>query len=361
MLIYDKTTLAFTLKTEKMLREILGEIEIKVQRRRFTWKNYLYPLQVVVFEGTEWGHFNAPYYQIGLNKKLIYLAKDSVVRDILRHEFAHYLTYLEFGAVDAHGKEFKSICERFGFPEEVALARMDLSESNLKKEGDLSSERILEKVKKLLQLAQSSNTHEAELATVKANQLLLRHNLENLGDEEESLYMDRILQQSRKDSKMVAIYEIIRHFIVRPVFSFGKNSCSLEVSGSLTNVKLARYVGEFLSHELDFLWECTKKDHELRGLRAKNSFFLGIARGFEEKMQGAKAEFSSADQKSLIVVEKKLTLATDMIYRRLSHSRSDHHLDPRANLLGVEKGKSLTIRQGLEGRGKNLYLSAPKV
>lgn len=362
MLIFDSTSVAFIQKAETFVREILAEIGFTVRKTRFLHNNYLYPIHVVVFEGKEWGHFNAPYMQIGLNRKLIYLAKDSVVRDILRHELAHYLTYILYpkGITSSHGQEFREVCARFGFPEEVSKATMDLDDSNLSKEGDLVSEKILEKVKKLLQLAQSSNAHEAELATLKANELLLRHNLDYLKDKEEPVYLDRILIQKRKDSKMSAIYEILRHFIVKPVISMGKDTCCLEVSGSLTNVKLAGYVANFLDQELDHLWKEAQKEHGLSGLREKNSFFLGVAQGFDHKMKQSKANYSSDDKKALLVVEQKLTVDTQMIYRRLSTTHSGHQSDARANQHGREKGQSLTIRNAVEGKAKNLFLSFSK-
>lgn len=356
MFIYDETSIAFIHKTESMVREILSEIGITVRSRRFEFNRYLYPIHVVVFEGKEWGHFNSAYLQIALNRKLIYRAKDSVVRDILRHELAHYLTYITHGEVQAHGPEFKAICSQYDFPSDIAAATMNLDQSNENKEGDLVSEKVLEKVKKLLMLAQSSNTHEAELATLKANELLLRHNLDYIKSERGPIYMDRLLERPRKDSKLTAIYDILKHFIVRTVMSSGKRTCCLEVSGSLTNVKLARYVAEFLDREMEHLWELARKEHDLQGLRAKNSFFLGIARGYDEKMKRSKESFSADDQRALILVERQLEKETAFIYRRLSSVSSGHQMDNRANQIGIQKGRDLNIRQGVEGRGKNLYL-----
>ncbi len=355
MIVYDSTTLAFIQKTEQMVREILKECGLTVRRSRFLWKNYLYPIHVVVFEGKEWGHFNAPYFQIALNRRLIWSAKDSVVRDILRHELAHYLTLLEYGAVSSHGKEFRGICERFNFPNSVSAATMNLEAENLSKEGDVHSERILEKVKKLLSLAQSTNSHEAELATLKANTLLLRHNLDYVTSEE-TLYLDRLLVRKRKDDKLTAIYEILRHFIVRPVISMGKGTVCLEVTGTKTNVTLARYVAEFLDRELDHQWDLARADHGLSGIRAKNSFYLGMARGFDEKMKGVKKEFTQEDQKALVKVEQNLEENIRMIYRRLGSVSSGREIDHEAREVGKEKGRNLSIRHGVEGKGKNLYL-----
>jgi hypothetical protein len=357
MFIYDKTTLAFIQKTEIFLREILTKAGIHVRKNRFEFQKYLYPIQVVVFEGKEWGHFNSSFLQIGLNRKLIHLAKDSVVRDILKHELAHYLTSILYKDAPAHGKEFHEVCEKFGFPKHIAAATLDLQEGNLSKEGDLESERVLEKVKKLLSLAQSSNAHEAELATIKANNLLLRHHLDYMNQREERIYMDRFLMRKRKDSKICAIYSILKHFIVKAVISQGKNSCCLEVSGLQTNVKLAGYVSSFLDHELDYLWEEAKKNHHLQGLRAKNSFFLGIAAGYDEKMKKSKMNFCEADRRALVVAEKKLEFDTRMIYRRLGHSRSGHETDVMANNLGHKKGLNLSIKKAVETGFGNLYLS----
>lgn len=355
MIVYDSTTLAFIQKTEQMLREILQESGVTVRRSRFLWKNYLYPIHVVVFEGSEWGHFNAPYFQIALNRKLIYSAKDSVVRDILRHELAHYLTFLEYGSVQPHGREFHEICARFNFPDNVSNATMNLETENLSKEGDIHSEKILEKVKKLLSLAQSANAHEAEIATLKANALLLRHNLDYV-EKEETLFLDRLLPRSRKDDKLTAIYEILRHFIVRPVISQGRGTVCLEVTGTRTNVMLARYVGEFLDRELDRQWEDARKEYGLSGIRAKNSFFLGMARGFDEKMKGVKKEFSKEDQSALVKVEENLEASVRMIYRRLGTVSSGRQTDFDAREAGKEKGRNLSIRHGVEGTAKSLYL-----
>lgn len=363
MIIYDQTSIAFIRRSEEVLKEILQSLGFEVRTTRFVFKKHLYPMSVVVFEGgTDLGHFNANYFQIALNRRLIYQAKDSVLRDILKHELAHYLTFLEHGVVQPHGPEFHKTCRYYGFPDEIAFATMNLDLANSEKEGDIDSERVLEKVKKLLQLAQSSNTHEAELATLKANALLLRHNLDHLKLEsnDEPIYLDRVLIQKRKDAKITAVYDMLKHFIVKPVISYGRGTCCLEVSGSLTNVKLAVYIANFLDREFEHLWEKTKADHKLRGLRAKNSFFLGIAKGFEEKMKESKAQFTSSEQKALLVVEKDLSSRTKIIYRSLSSTRSGNSIDSHAGALGVQSGKNLSIRQGVEGKSKGLYLSHSK-
>lgn len=360
MIIYDQTSIVFMQRCEELLKEILVNLGFEVRISRFVFKKHLYPISIVVFEGgQDLGHFNHAYYQIALNRKLIYSAKDSVLRDILKHELAHYLTYLEFGLVDAHGAEFRHTCKSYGFPNEIAFSQINLEAANERKVGDLSSEKVLEKVKKLLQLAQSSNSHEAELATLKANALLLRHNLDHLETEgdDEPLYLERVVQQKRKDAKISALYDMLKHFIVKPVISYGRGTCCIEVSGTLTNVKLAVYIAQFLDQEFDRLWDQARKEHGLQGLRAKNSYFLGIAKGFEEKMLNSKAQFSTDEQRALLVVEKNLNHKFKVIYKRLSSTRIGNNIDSHAGELGVQSGKNLSIRKGVETSTKGRLIS----
>jgi hypothetical protein len=361
MIIYDQTSIAFMKRAQDMVRDILTSIDIPVRKSRFVFNGYLYPIKVVVFEGRELGHFNAAFFQIALNKKLIYEVKDSVLRDILKHELAHYLTWIRHGEVSPHGQEFKETCRVFHFPDEIAASTIQLDKANVSKEGDLESERVLEKVKKLLQLSQSSNTHEAELATMKANALLLRHNLDHLkSDDEEPLFMERVLLQKRKDSKMSAIYDILKHFLVKPVISFGSGMTCIEITGTKTNVKLAIYIVEFLNLEMDYLWEQARVEHNLQGLRAKNSFFLGLARGFDEKMMSSKKDLSQEDLRSLVVVEKNLDKKIQLIYGRLSSSHSGHQTDQKAGEIGMIKGRELSIRKGVETTNRSLSLTYSK-
>lgn len=355
MLIYDDTVVAFIRKHENLLKALLQKAGFPVRRTRFEVGGFYYPIAVVVFEGKELGHFDSSYLQIGLNRKLIWQAKDAVVEEILKHELAHYITYIRYGAVPAHGAEFQKTCADLGFPKEIAAATVEIESRNRIAPLDPAADRVLEKVKKLLQLAQSTNTNEAELATLKANDLLIRHNLNKVSADDEPIYLDRVLQHPKKTAKLSAIYEILKHFIVRPVFSYGQSICSLEVSGTLTNVKLARYVAAFLDQELDKLWLQAKKDHALKGLRAKNSFFYGVASGFDHKMHSAQKAFSNADKKALIQIESNLSRRTHEIYKRLAQSSSGHRSDSGANQLGIIAGTKLSIRKAMED-SKSVHL-----
>lgn len=355
MLIYSETAFAFIDKCEQLLKKILiEETEFQVKRSRFEYRGYLYPIHLVVFEGdNKLGYFDAATYQIGLNKNLMYQAKEKVLKDILRHELAHYVTFLFYGVADIrpHGDEFQEVCRLFNWPKAVSEASLNLQFANESLEGDLKTEKIIRKVKSLLKLAESSNEHEAQLATVKANQLLLKHNLEYFNStSDETLYVHKVIVAKRKNAKMTAIYDILKHFMVRPILSYGKKQVALEVTGSKMNIELADYVASFLDQELERLWKAQQKKHNLKGLRAKNSFFMGIAKGYDLKMQSAHREYNDSEQKALIVLSRQLDHQVKKIYRRLSSTSSQSSMCGESFSLGHEAGKNLTVNQGIKNK-----------
>ncbi len=359
MLVYSKSTLSFISLLKKYVREILrDEVGVKVFINRFEYGGFLYPFHVVVFEKRNtMGTFDHHTYQIGINKNLMYSAKTEVIKNILRHELAHYFAFLETGeGIYPHGKEFRDICKKFGWDEEIYSAVGNLDLMNEKIEGDFPSENVIAKVKKLLSLAKSSNIHEAELATLKANKIILQHNLKRLGEEDDdTTYLKRVLSGKRNNGKYRAIYEILRSFMVQPVFNYGKGIFYLEVIGERENVEMAEYVASFLDFELELLWQNQRGDH--RGVNAKNSFMKGVSESFVEKLSRDKNEHYS--KAALVKMDKALQKRVKLAYPRLSGVPSQGRgVSQEARTLGKEAGKGLSIRKGLgNGRKKGLFLS----
>lgn len=357
MLIYNQTTLAFRNRCLNFARLIMAkEMGISFGRNRFKWKNYSIPLSFVIFEHpTFLGHFNSHIYQIGLNKKLMYTAKDKVLKDIIRHELAHLFCFLMHGrTVDDHGVEFREICRSFGWDESVYRAYMSVENENDKIEGDLKSEKVIERIKKLLNLASSENKHEAELATIKANQLLLKHNLEHINsqNEEEDVVVKRVLEGTRKTSKHQAIYEILTTFHVQPVFNHGRGHFYLEILGDRVNVEIADYIANYLDLELEHLWKMAQKENVgLKGLANKNSFFEGMAQGYKEKMREQK---SHIDSKALVLLKKDLEKKSEVVYSSLRYTSSKgSSKGSEGRKIGKNMGRDLSFRQGIDKKQKS--------
>lgn len=363
MFLYSDTIKTFISRVRSDVRDIVNlEMNLKMDRSRVLYKGVLYPLNIVVFEdNSRLGYFDSRTYELGLSKKLMYSAHDRVLKNVIRHELAHFWAYIIHGPHVMHGQEFKDICRSFNWDDEVERAYSNIQLENEKIEGDLQTQKLLERLKKLLALSSSDNPHERELATLKANQLLLEHNLDMTRDvsrEDETVYVKRVLEATRKQTKHVAIYEILKTFFVSPVFNHGTGIFYLEVIGDKTSVELAEYVAHFLNNELEVMWkEAKKKNPTFKNIAAKNSFMRGVAKGYVEKIEEQKKK--TAQSFELALIEKNLAKQLHTVYSRIGHSSmssGSHHSG--ANAAGIESGRNLSIKPGISsGKGKTLLLS----
>lgn len=359
MLLYSSTINQYLKKLRPIVRDILSrEMGLSVRTNRFEYQGRLYPIHVVMFEDDKkWGHFIADLYQLGLNKNLITLMNEQFTKNILRHELAHYFCFIKYGsAVNPHGEEFRTICREFGWGEDVYLSQTKEQAENQKLSAD--HQKILEKVSKLLNLGSSQNTHEAALATAKANELLLKYNLESslYNESEEEVCCLKVIEQKKMDTKLGALYDIIKHFYVQPVFNKGKNVVYLEIVGNRVNVELAQYILHFLSSEFDYFWKKTKKENpHLKGVAAKNSYFRGLAKGYEQKVLLSKN--SIATKTDLIKINQNLQRQLAMSHPRLSSVKTTVSKNCKeSESIGKTHGKNLNIRSALNNKKKPVFL-----
>jgi hypothetical protein len=131
------------------------------------------------------------------------------------------------------------------------------------------------------------------------------------------------------------------------VYNRGGDSIYLEILGNAVNVEIAEYVAGVLQHELDILWNQAQKSANLRGMIAKNSFFLGLAKGYCNKIQSLKREYNNNIAHALMVIEKKLVDAKAMVYPRLSSSKSSAHYCGKSSALGEKMGRQLNINPAI--------------
>jgi predicted metal-dependent hydrolase len=360
MHLYSKTIEVFLTRIRTMTRTILREeMSMEIQKSRILYKRIFYPLNIVVFEdNSRLGYFDSRSYELGLSKKLMYQAQDEVIKNILRHELAHFVCFIKYGNRVLHGGEFHDLCRSYGWGQDVysAYANIELENSKLPTE-DEKTQKLLARLKKLLALASSDNANESETATIKANELLLEHNLDlskSTLETGEEVCVLRVLSSTRKTTKHVAIYEILKTFYVSPVFNHGSGIFYLEVIGDRTSVELAEYVANFLDRELEKLWIQTKKDQpNLKGKASKNSFFRGVSKGYVEKIENQKKNLASSND--LVVIEKNIERQLQMVYPRIGHSSlsaGQHRED--AHSAGKQKGANLSINPAIKSQTKNI-------
>ena len=347
--LYSSTILSFRKKVKQMALYILNmEVKTFTGPHHFLWGHYTYPLEIVVFEDThQLGFFDSTRNSIGINKVLMYKVDDEALRNIIRHELAHYLVFIIYGDVPSHGKEFHHICARFGWGQEVFKAYTDLS-AYKGQNSHQKHKKILEKIKKVLALSSSSNPHESQLATVKANELLLRYNLQyDTFDADEDTCLKRVLTATRRNAKITCIYDILETFFVQPVLNTGGGTFYLEVLGRRSNVELAEYVAHFLDHELDHLWQKHRQLHpHLKGITMKNSFFRGLSEGYLQKINSTHHQSFSTNE--LMIVKQGLQKHINAVYGRLSKTRTTYSkTDTYSKNLGKSAGQNLSIRKGI--------------
>jgi len=140
MRLYSKTIETFLTRVRATTRMILKEeMSLDVQKSRVLYNKILYPLNIIVFEDqSRLGYFDTRTYELGLSKKLMYLAYEEVLCNIIRHELAHFLCHIKFGNRVVHGEEFHELCRSFGWGAEVygAYANLELENAKI----DLPSE-----------------------------------------------------------------------------------------------------------------------------------------------------------------------------------------------------------------------------
>lgn len=354
--IFSKTIVACIDNAKKIVKEILkNEMNVIVTNNRFYLNNFSYPLQIIAFEHpTKLGYFNEDLYEIGINK-CIFLYDQHLLKDLLRHELAHYMSFIKYGSnLLPHGKEFQEICKCYNWGKEISSATIELTAEEKIIESDSSTEKLVTKIQKLLALASSHHIHEAEAATLKINDLLLRYNLDTSQiskTNESEMQLIRLFQTKKISAKHRAISSILRHFFVYPIYNHGRNSAYLEIFGNETNVKIAEYVGIFLFNELDLLWEKAKEERpSMKGIRCKNSFFDGIAEGYGIKVKASK---QTENCFALIHLEKNLEKSVQMAFPRLKRTTFSSIVDSEAVTIGRQKGKKLQIYPGVTKENKN--------
>lgn len=359
MILYSSKIIRFIFEIKKMAVEILSqELGLKTGRDRFydREKKYSYPIRIVMYNHQKMlGYFDPNFYELGFHECLMQTSRETL-KNVIRHELAHYVVFIqEGGAVLPHGCEFKSFCKQAGWGDEVSRSTACLDGGRETLDGVEKS--VLRKVQKLMALASSASSNESEQAMIKSRQLLLKNNLAfQEGGLEERFVLKRVLQRKKEDAKMRAIARILSTFFVSIVFRKGKGSICLEILGESANVEIGEYVADVLQKELDRLWETAKQNVSSQGMNAKNSFFLGVAKGYCQKVEVLQKEDGLNAAKALMVIEKKLAEAKRMAYSRLSSLAKGACPCPFSASLGEKMGRSLQIRPAVESAQEVLFI-----
>jgi hypothetical protein len=306
-------------------------------------------------------------------KRLISISEDILNEEpwyrtlaVLKHEMLHQFIEESMGAqqVPPHGELFQSMRKKFSIEEFE-----DIGLSTGQYEDKHSA--IIEKIRKLLRLAESEALGEAQNAMKMANQLMLKWNIEQNQLQERRAYQVR---QLGKPGRIMLVHKMLSA-IVRDFFFVetiwvqsydvkkDKWGRVLEITGQKENVELAEYVYHYLLNLSEQLWE----KHKSSNKGHRGNFLYGIMLGFYEKLE----EEVRTDQ----VEDQALVWHGDPWLREFFEKRhprrgqlqsSKMSLDSESLKAGKSQGRNIVINKGiktntgqkaLENKGLKGYLS----
>ena len=327
------------------------------------------------------GSYNPQTRTISISASLINGYTWDAVINVLKHEMAHQYVYEKLGSEreEPHGQAFSTACEKLGvaFPFNTSGGDTPKVFTPDKEHGfDSVYDRKVNKVRKMLSLAGSSNKHEAEAAMSKANSFIRKYNLERLDKAAPSRYSYEIINSGKKRLQIIErriASLLLDYFYVDIVYSelfdphileFHK---TIELLGTVENVAVARHAYDFLKCRMEYLWHGYRKESRVPG-KFRKTYILGLLEGFREKLaQDEKKESipvkiaagSGRDRTvSALVVSKDAGLA-DFTARRFPRLRKVQYraagiFCADTYTAGKAEGKKITIHKTVKHEAGNL-------
>jgi hypothetical protein len=212
--------------------------------------------------------------------------------------------------------------------------------------------KILEKIKKLLSLATSSNEHEAQLASSKATELLTKYNLDmqSINFAEAEYVETNVFDGSRRKGEHKFICSILdKHFNVKVITITRRGGVKVVMVGDKTNVEVASYVFSFLENSFKQLFTQYRKSTGAPA-SARQPYYFGLYKGFCTQMEEAKTR---AEQERGLMLVPDAALAKHL---REQHpglkttSSSVKTGNAEAVNAGKEAGHALRVARGVQSR-----------
>lgn len=280
------------------------------------------------------------------------------VQEVLYHEMAHQYVEEVLNIHDdrPHGTAFKALCHDHGI-DGGATGDLQAWVKKRREKEESGPHKTIDKVNKLLALAQSANAHEAESAMNKAHTLLLKHNLSLLDLQSRNHYLHKQIGDVGHVSTIKSMISAIlsQFFFVEAIWAFGyeaqhnKRGRILEIYGTPENIAIAEYVHHLLHHLSEGLWQSYKRQEALPGDRHRRSFIYGLLNGFYRQLDGRRI----AHQSKNLVWKGDPQLHAFFKKRNPRQRRSTSRYaksNEAAYRSGIAQGKTLVIHKGIQGK-----------
>ncbi len=276
----------------------------------------------------------------------------TLVVEVLKHEMAHQFVHEALGVLDetAHGATFQRVCRELGVDGRAQGLPYAPSDEEM---------RVVERIAKLLALAESPNVHEAEAAMVAAQRLIAKHNLTPPPAGETShghRHLGAPTGRVYEAERMLAAI-LVSHFFVEAIWvsayrpADGKRGSVLEICGRQANLDIAEYVHGFLRGTSERLWAEHKRATGLRSDRERRVYLAGVMAGFGSKL--AREQKRAAGEGLVWVKDGNLG---DYFKKRHPHVRHVRYSGERRSGTfseGKKAGERIILRKAVEGATSN--------
>ncbi|WP_438035049.1 SprT-like domain-containing protein [Sorangium sp. So ce204] len=315
---------------------------------------------------------------IEISRPLVLTQPWGVVIEVLKHEMAHQYVHEVLGVRDeaAHGPAFREVCTRLGIDGTAAgmpaAGRSPADPGGIARGGDAGASeasvdaRILDRIARLLALADSPNANEAQAAMSAAQRLMLKYNLDVAKARAARQYGFRHLgaPSGRVGETERIVGGILgKHFFVEaiwvPVYVplEGKRGSVLEICGTPANLEMAAYVHAFLHHTAEQLWNEHKRTQGVKGNKDRRTYQAGVMLGFLEKLNAERKV--SAEQGLVWVRDADLDGYYRTRHPHVQHLRHTGNQRTAAHAHGREAGRKIVLHRPMQGATGNRGMLLP--
>jgi hypothetical protein len=301
--------------------------------------------------------------EICLSREFVLSRSWASVREVLLHETAHQYADEVLGAGEEppHGPMFQKACVILRANPRASGHYAPLDE----RVGGTSTnpeDRITDKVRKLLSLAQSKNRHEAETAMAKAHELLRKCPVGRMEGREDQDFVSIFagkpaVRHFREDYHLGALlqdyYDVFGIWVPVYILEKGKRGTVLEITGTHQKVRIASYAHDFLRRFVDSQWDRYTARKGLNRYR-KTDFAVGVIDGFRSRLERQRKEMTGSTRSLDLVAVEDPRLRAHVTYKYPRTSmlrRAALQRDEQVRKDGVALGKALVISQGIAEKG----------
>jgi len=234
----------------------------------------------------------------------------------------------------------------------------------------MKKQKLLNKIKNLLDLAEDKNSrHEAEAASKKAQALIMKYNIEEAelrGGEEASIeevkYELYKLKKYSEGTWLRNLFFAVAKFnfceiIIQKVNvpEYKKRQEIIFILGEKDNIELVKFLSEQLCHRLRSIekqnWDEYNGPDNRRTF--KRGFLKGASRGVYLQLESQQEQFAEDESTAIVISNKneKVQKYMEQEYGNLGKARSGHTTSASGYNRGVEAGKNVNVNPG--ARGKN--------